>query len=65
MKRLLIGAALVTALGAGIAPASAALGGKCDGKIDVACSYWVCNPAENPCTVSPICLVWLNGACAT
>ena len=66
MKRLVLAAAVAGAfLAGGAAPASAEPGGVCDGKIDVACTFWHCDPRDNPCTVSPICLVWLNNACAT
>lgn len=66
MKRLLVTAALAGAVASAFAatPASATPGGVCDGKIDVACTFWYCNPQENPCTVSPVCLLWLNNRCA-
>ena len=67
MKRLLVTAALAGAVASASAatPASAAIGGVCDGKIDVACTFWYCNPQDDPCMASPICLLWLNYRCAT
>lgn len=66
MKRLsaaaLLAGALVSTLFA--APSGATPLGVCDGKVDVACTRWRCVPDDNPCTASPVCLVWLNGRCA-
>ena len=65
MKRLsalALGGALAATLFA--TPSHAEPLGVCDGKIDVACTLWYCNPSQDPCTVSPVCLVWLNGRCA-
>ena len=66
MKRLAIGAALAGVVVSGFAsPASAELLGNCDGKIDVACTFWTCVPSEDPCTASPVCLVWYYNRCLT
>ena len=59
MKRLVLAAALVAGLAA--VPASAAVGGECDGKVDVACREHGCVP-DLPCNVE-ICVVWSGGRC--
>lgn len=63
MKRLLLAATAAGILAAGFAaPAQAAIGGTCDGKIDVACNETPCAP-DYPCTIT-ICVVWLSNRCA-
>ena len=60
MKRLLA-TGLLAVVALGVAPASAAPSGECDGKVDVVCRKDRCTP-DFPCTPM-ICLVWLNNAC--
>lgn len=62
MKRLVVAAGLVAGLTVAATPASAAIvGGKCDGKVDVACQEHPCTP-EYPCNIE-ICLVWYGSEC--
>jgi hypothetical protein len=65
MKRLLVTAALVTAVAAGGAvPAHAApadLGGQCDGTVDVACQEHPCSP-DFPCDIV-LCGLWVKSRC--
>ncbi|HWL37309.1 MAG TPA: hypothetical protein VNQ77_14090 [Frankiaceae bacterium] len=58
MKRLLLAAVLGAAALGVTTPASAAIGGGCDGKVDVACNETPCQP-DYPCTIN-ICLVWVG-----
>jgi len=61
VRRLAIVAALVAGLASFAVPASAALGGECDGKVDVACREHGCVP-DLPCNVE-ICVVWSGQEC--
>ncbi len=60
MRRLVLAAALVAGLAA--VPASAAVGGQCDGKVDVACRKDSGCVPDLPCNVE-ICVVWSGSRC--
>lgn len=62
MKRLLVAGALVAAA-AGLSSPAAAAGplGYCDGKVDVVCREYPCEPGA-PCTID-YCLVWSGNKC--
>jgi hypothetical protein len=65
VKRLALAAVAAGLAATAFVPAASATPlGKCSGKIDAACTLWTCNPSENPCTASPVCLVWYSNRCA-
>ncbi|HEX8001197.1 MAG TPA: hypothetical protein VF519_00715 [Mycobacteriales bacterium] len=65
MKRLALGLVAAGALASfAAAPAQATPLGKCSGKVDAVCTLWSCDPSQDPCTASPVCLVWYSGRCA-
>jgi hypothetical protein len=61
MKRLVLAAVLAAGAFGMVTPASAAIGGACDGKVDAVCQEHPCQP-DYPCTID-ICLVWYSGKC--
>jgi hypothetical protein len=60
--RLLVGAALVLGIALPAHAAPTALGGQCDGKVDVACQEHPCAPDQPPCEIE-ICLIWVGSKC--
>jgi hypothetical protein len=64
MKRLVALAAVAGAVALPFAaPASAGPLGYCDGKVDVVCREYPCQP-DVPCTIE-FCLVWSGNRCVT
>ena len=63
MRRLLVAGALAAAALGSAVPASAGPGGYCDGKVDVMCREYPCQP-DQPCTIE-FCGVWYGGRCIT
>jgi len=63
VRRLALVAALVAAsafsVSAQAAPSIGALGGQCDGIVDVGCRTHVCQPDELDCGLVPPCFVWV------
>ena len=63
MRRLFLAAALVAGLASFAGPATAAVGGSCDGVVDVDCyGGRVCGPDDLDCNLVP-CQVWLVDRC--
>jgi hypothetical protein len=60
MKRLALATAVAAALASTFYAAPASATGRCDEKIEVACTYG-CVPGD-PCTIQ-ICLVYSSGRC--
>jgi hypothetical protein len=64
VKRLLVSAVLAGAVASSfvaVPAAQAAVGGTCDGTVDVVCNETPCAPGD-PCTIT-ICVVWLKSKC--